>query len=178
LDGIYYFGEIKSFAMSLGEEIVLRPRFKVDISESAEAVLSRLEARKHDQTDFVVSRIDQHVFIKIPKQQQHFWSPQLHIEVDEIDEENCLLHGLFGPSPTVWTFFMFLHFMVACFFIGFGIWAYSNATLDKTYAIQVAVMFFMVILWFLLYFAGRWGKATGKSEMLALYDFLKKTVRI
>ncbi len=163
-------------SMSLGEEIVLRPRFQLELSESSETVLSRLEATKNSQKAFVVSRIDQHVFIRIPKAQQHFWSPQLHIEIDEIDEHSSLLHGLFGPSPTVWTFFMFLHFLVACLFIGFGVWAYSNATLGNSYAIQVAVMFFMVLIWFVLYFGGLWGKASGKQEMLALYGFLKETL--
>ncbi|MEM6686615.1 MAG: GTP-binding protein [Bacteroidota bacterium] len=163
--------------MSLGEEIVLRPRFKIALSESSEAILARLEAQKNIQKEFVLTRVDQHVFIRIPKVKQHFWSPQLHVEVDEIDAENCLLRGLFGPSPTVWTFFMFLHFLVACLFIGFGIWAYSNAALDKSYAIQVALMFFMVLVWFALYFGGRWGKATGKQEMYDLYGFLKDALQ-
>ncbi|AXG68113.1 hypothetical protein KORDIASMS9_00303 [Kordia sp. SMS9] len=162
--------------MSLGEEIVLRPRFQLELSEASETVLDRLEATKNSQKAFVVSRVDQHVFIRIPKAKQHFWSPQLHVEVDEIDAHSCLLHGLFGPSPTVWTFFMFLHFLVACLFIGFGVWAYTNATLGNSYAIQVALMFFMVMIWFVLYFGGRWGKATGKPEMLALYGFLKETL--
>ncbi|WP_298510251.1 GTP-binding protein [uncultured Kordia sp.] len=164
--------------MSLGEEIVLRPRFQITIPEASESILNRLEATKKTQKDFVVSRIDQHVFIKIPKQQQHFWSPQLHLEIDEIDDHNCLLHGLFGPSPTVWTFFMFLHFLVACLFIGFGVWAYSNATLGNSYAIQVACMFFMVLVWFSLYLGGRWGKATGKQEMHDLYGFLKTMIEV
>ncbi|MEM6719474.1 MAG: GTP-binding protein [Bacteroidota bacterium] len=164
--------------MSLGEEIILRPRFRMELSEPSETILDRLEATKKTQDTFVLTRVDQHVFIRIPKAKQHFWSPQLHVEVDEIDDENCLLRGLFGPSPTVWTFFMFLHFLVACLFIGFGVWAYSNAALDKSYAIQVALMFFMVLVWFALYFGGRWGKATGKSEMYDLYDFLKRTLQL
>ncbi|WP_420574916.1 GTP-binding protein [Kordia sp.] len=161
--------------MSL-EEVVLRPRFQREIPQPSETVLNRLEVSKVTQDEFVVSRVDNHVFIRIPKHKQHFWSPQLHIEVDEIDEQNCLLHGLFGPSPTVWTFFMFLHFIVACLFIGFGVWAYTNASLDTSYAIQVALMFFMVLIWFALYFGGRWGKSTGKSEMIALNNFLNITV--
>ena len=163
--------------MSL-EEVVLRPRFQINILQSSKSVLDRLEATKGTQTDFVVSRIENHVFIRIPKNKQHFWSPQLHVEVDEIDEENCELRGLFGPSPTVWTFFMFLHFLVACLFIGFGIWAYTNATLKTSYGIQVGLMVFMMLVWFALYFAGRMGKAKGKYEIVELNDFLNETVSL
>jgi hypothetical protein len=162
--------------MSLSEEIVLRPRFKRMIPHDSERVLERLALSKNTQTDFVVSRIDNHVFIRIPKRKQHFWSPQLHIEVDEVDESTCELHGLFGPSPNVWTFFMFLHFLVACLFIGFGIWAYTNAILKNSYGIQIGLMVFMMLIWFVLYFGGRMGKATGKPEMIQLYDFLNRTV--
>lgn len=162
--------------MSLGEEVVLRPRFKRMISENNETILKRLEDSKSKQSDFVVSRIDNHVFIRIPKSKQHFWSPQLHIEVDKIDDNNCELYGLFGPSPTVWTFFMFLHFLVVCLFIGFGIWAYTNAALANSYALQVALMIFMVFVWFVLYFGGRMGKATGRPEMIELYQFLNTTI--
>jgi len=163
--------------MSLGEEIVLRPRFRMELPEPSASVLDRLEAQKKAQKEFVLTRVDHHVFIRIPKAKQHFWSPQLHLEIDDIDEHTCLLRGLFGPSPTVWTFFMFLHFLVACLFIGFGVWAYSNAALDESYALQVAFMFFMVLVWFVLYFGGRWGKATGKQEMFDLYSFLKQTLQ-
>ncbi|WP_046746139.1 hypothetical protein [Kordia zhangzhouensis] len=159
------------------EEIVLRPRFKKVISMPQQTLLHRLEATKKTQKDFVVSRIDNHVFIKIPRERHHFWSPQLHVEVDEIDNHTCELYGLFGPSPTVWTFFMFLHFLVACLFIGFGVWAYSNAALKTSYAIQVSLMVFMVIIWFLLYFAGRWGRATGTPEMKELWQFLHQTIQ-
>jgi hypothetical protein len=124
----------------------------------------------------VVSRIDTPVFIRIPKSKQHFWSPQLHIEVDAVDEQHCEFRGLFGPSPTVWTFFMFLHFLVACLFIGFGIWTYTNVTLKTSYGIQLGLMFFMMLIWFALYVAGIMRKAAGKPEMIQLYNFLNRTV--
>ena len=68
---------------------------------------------------------------------------------------------------------MFLHFAVACLFIGFGIWAYTKATLDEPYALQVLLMCFMILAWFALYFAGRMGKAKGRPEMYQLYGFMK-----
>lgn len=72
---------------------------------------------------------------------------------------------------------MFLHFVVAGLFFGFGIWAYTNATLGNSYAIQLFLTFFMVVLWFVLYFAGRIGRAKGKPEMHRLNDFLEDTLK-
>ena len=130
--------------MTSTNDIVLRPRFKIELNTNNETILSQFESQKKTQKDFIVTRVDNHVFIKYPKEKQHFWSPQLHLEIDKVDDNKSLLHGLFGPNPTVWTMFMFLHFMVAGFFIAFGIWAYTNWSLKTDYAIQLSLTFLMI----------------------------------
>jgi len=162
--------------MLLPNELVLRPRFKKQLMQPQENILQAFEATKSAQTNFVVTRVDDHVFIKIPKAKQHFWSPQLHLEIMATNETECELFGLFGPAPNVWTLFMFLHFLVATLFLGFGVWAYSNYSLDAPYTVQLVLMALLVIVWFALYFAGKLGKATGKKEMYALYGFMEKTI--
>lgn len=158
--------------MSLNNDIVLRPRFKIELDKGNQEVLKTFEEAKNTQKDFIVSRVDDHVFIKIPKADQHFWSPQLHLEIMEVDKNSSRLFGLFGPNPTVWTMFMFFHFIVAGLFIGFGIWAYTNWTLNTDYAIQLFVCILMVALWVALYFGGRLGKATGRDQMVLLHNFM------
>ena len=136
-----------------------------------------MSLKKKTQKDFIVTRVDNHVFIKYPKEKQHFWSPQLHLEIDKVDDNKSLLHGLFGPNPTVWTMFMFLHFMVAGFFIAFGIWTYTNWSLKTDYAIQLSLTFLMILIWFALYFAGRIGRDTSKKDMFALRDFMNTIIK-
>ena len=161
--------------MSLTNEIVLRPRFKIDLELDSESILKQFEAAKYSQKKYIISIIDEHIFIKLPKQEQQFWSPQLHLEVypsEESNKYNSVIKGLFGPNPTIWTLFMFLHFIVAGIFIAFGIWAYSNWTLGNSYTLQLIVVVLMLIFWFILYFAGRIGKDTGKDEMMEMRKFL------
>lgn len=164
--------------MPLTNEIVLRPRFKFDVNHDHIKLLELFEETKNTQKDFIVSRVDDHIFIKIPKLKQHFWSPQLHLEINKSEDTNdSIIYGLFGPNPTVWTLFMFLHFLVACLFIGFSIWSYTNWTLDKDYSIQLFMILFMIILWAILYFAGSIGKKTGMQEMYELHHFMRDTLR-
>jgi len=160
--------------MALPNDIILRPRFKFDIELSNEDLLQRFGSIT--DSEFIITRVDDHVFIRYPKHNQHFWSPQLHLEIIDKDEKTSTVHGLFGPNPTIWTMFMFLHFVVAGFFIAFGIWAYTNARLGQSYAIQLFVAFMMVAFWFVLYFAGRMGRAKGKPEMEQLFGFMRTTI--
>ena len=164
--------------MSTRNDIVLRPRFKIELNKSNLDALQIFEDEKKTQSEFIISRIDDHVFIKFPKEKQHFWSPQLHLEINEIDESKSMLHGLFGPNPTVWTMFMFFHFIVAGLFIAFGIWAYTNWSLDADYTLQLFVVIFMIALWITLYLIGRLGKSTGKEQMHMLYDFMIKALNL
>jgi hypothetical protein len=160
--------------MSMPNEIVLRPRFKFDINQINETLLKEFEKQKNKQSHFIITRIDDHVFIKFPKDKQHYWSPQLHLEINEKDENSSTVHGLFGPNPTVWTFFMFLHFIVAGLFIAFSIWTFTNITLNDSYAIPLFLALLTILFWFTLYFIGRMGKVKGKPEMILLYNFMQK----
>lgn len=164
--------------MPLSNEIVLRPRFNFKVRHDNEHLLKLFEDTKHTQSDFIVSRIDDHIFIKIPKGKQHFWSPQLHLEINKDDtDNNSIIYGLFGPNPTVWTMFMFFHFVTAGLFIGFGIWTYVNWSLGSDFAIQLFITLFTVVIWFALYFGGRMGKKTGMGEMHQLHHFMRDTLR-
>ncbi len=165
--------------MELSNEIVLRPRFKFNVNKDNASLLSLFEAESKKQSEFIVTRVDDHVFIKIQKEKQHFWSPQLHLEINEDydDTKTSMIYGLFGPNPTVWTMFMFLHFMVAGFFIGFAIWTYVNWTLKSDYAIQLFLTLMMIVIWIGLYFGGRIGKGAGMQQMRELHHFMRDTLR-
>lgn len=160
--------------MPANNTIALRPRFKLKLHVNNQVILNAFETAKTSQNAFVINRIDNHVFIKYPKKEQQFWTPQLHLEIDNINNKTSILNGLFGPNPTVWTLFMFLHFIVATLFIGFSIWAYSNWKLNTNFSVQIAIMLLMIIIWFALYFAGIIGKASSKTNMYALHDFMHK----
>ena len=86
--------------MALTNEIVLRPRFKFTVNHDNENILKLFEDTKKKQSDFVLTRVDDHVFIKIPKAKQHFWSPQLHLEITKDETPGkSIIYGLFGPWP-------------------------------------------------------------------------------
>lgn len=163
--------------MALSNEVVLRPRFKFDVNYNNENLLNLFEETRNAQSEFIVSRVDDHVFIKIPKEKQHFWSPQLHLEIMEVDDNHSRLFGLFGPNPTVWTMFMFFHFVVIALFFGFAIWTYTNWSLENDYSIQLFITLFMVVIWFSLYFGGSIGKKSGTAEMHLLHHFMRDTLR-
>ncbi len=159
---------------ALPNEIVLRPRFQLELRDAKEVVLSAFETS--EKKPFLVNRIDDHVFIKFNTENTSFWSPQLHLEINELKNKSSKLYGVFGPNPTLWTFFMFLHFGVATIFMILGIWAYSSASLERPYGLQLGLMGFMLVLWFILYAFGRAGRHKGKPQMQELHIFMNEVL--
>lgn len=157
-------------------EIFLRPRFQVDLSLPKEELLAvfhnRLRAQKKEYPHKV---IDDHIFIDIPQKDNHFWSPQLHLEVVEF-EKGSKLKGLFGPKPQVWTLFMFVHFVVGTGFLGCAAWAYSNYSLDREIAVPLIFLIVLPLVWVILYLIGRLGRDAGKNQTKKLQNFTLDTL--
>lgn len=162
--------------MPVSHQIVLRPRFKMELEKDCIQVIQLFAKSKSEQNKFIVSCMDDHIFIKLPRKEQHFWSPQLHLEVTEQSAHSCSLHGFFGPNPTVWTMFMFLHVGVGILFMVNATWMYTRYSLDNPIGIQIGIAVALVFVWILLYFAGAMGKKKGKPGMRELYDFMLNTV--
>ena len=162
--------------MDLTNEVVLRPRFQRALNNDKSAILANFETVSKTQKKFIVNIVTQHVFIRFPKKEQSFWTPQLHLEIEETSPNKSLLKGLFGPKPTVWTLFMFLHFIVGTLFTGLAALTYSLWSLNKSPLWPIIGLFVLFIIWFLLYFGGRIGKNSKTKEMLALYNFMESVL--
>lgn len=158
-------------------ELHLRPRFKLHFDESQEKLITKFQNNVNNANcNYCVKVTDLHIVIDIPEKENHFWSPQLNIEIEKVEENKSLVKGLFGPKPQVWTFFMFIHFAMAIAFIGFSIMAYVKWTLKSDYKMALIITFILPILWILMYFLGSLGKKRGHKQMDELHGFMMETL--
>ena len=154
-------------------EVFLRPRFTIDLDENYYTVLENFSNTfNKEECKFIGSVVDEHIFISVSKKEEHFWSPQLHLEIIEKSEKKSLLKGLFGPKPQVWTLFMFIHFIIGVSFLGFGVMLYSRISLGESMFFPIIMMIVLPLIWILLYFLGKIGKDTGKNQMRDLHNFM------
>ena len=153
----------------LVNDIVLRPRFDIRLYTDPETLKAAFDISPKDP--FLLKRIDEHIYIRFKKKHTTFWSPQLHLEISSFSPGKSTIHGVFGPNPTLWTFFMFLHFGVATLFIILGVFAYSKNSLGHDITLWLVGMGFLVLIWFGLYAFGRLGKQKGKPQMEALRKY-------
>ncbi len=156
--------------------VLLKPRFKIELQEEKEGVINRFRDNLKDTNCKYRSKIvGNHIVIDVPKEEEHFWSPQLHVEVEN-EKEQIIVKGVLGPQPKIWTFFMFLHFAVAIAFFVFFVMFYTKWNLKQDYTFSMIMFIAMPVIWLLLYVAGQLGKKIGYDQMKELHDFLMKII--
>lgn len=153
-------------------KVLLKPRFRIEVEQGENQILDNLKKRlKKENCNFRSQIADMHVIIDVPQEDEHYWSPQLTIEV--IKEDNkTIVKGLLSPKPKVWTFFMFLHFVVAISFFVFLVMFYTQYKLNQEYKFAMIMFIAMPIAWIILYLVGQFGKKLGYEQMLQLHNFL------
>ncbi len=157
------------------KELRLRLRFYKTTSKSVEEIKASCESLKTEVApDFHIKTLDNHIWLSIGAFKREKYSPNLHLEIEKMEDGNTAVNGLFGPDPVLWTMFMFLHFIVAGIFIIFGLIAYSKWTLHQNFALDISIMVLMVGCWFILYFLARRNRTRGIPQMHELEALMDK----
>jgi hypothetical protein len=105
----------------------------------------------------------------------NYWKPRLSLRV-EIEEEQTVIRGVFGPSSAVWTFFMFLYFSFSILWMVFFTMYYVEKQIKSAeYPWALSASFAMLFFILLTYVAARFGQHKGKDEMLKLRKFAEES---
>jgi hypothetical protein len=110
--------------------IEIRPRFTLVSSLDVDQILKDLEEQTASDSKVFCKILDNHAYIKIVQKDHHFWSPELHLTVEETND-GSLVKGVVGPAPTVWTMFMFLYFATIIGVLFASIYCYTDWTINK-----------------------------------------------
>lgn len=153
----------------------IRPRFKKQTSDSIESLLEKLHAVCEAEKDSIHgSIVHHHATITIPTDQQHFWSPQLSLSFETV-EDKTYIRGLYGPNPNVWLLFMFLYFFMGFVALVLIIVGISRLNLGLTAYILWAVPFVLGGI-FVLWFAGKAGRKLGHEQIYQIHDIIKPAI--
>ena len=85
-----------------------RPRFSQHLSlppsEVENQIASRISASDHR---CIVKRFPGYLTLRIPDEDQHFWSPQLTLSLNPDGDGGTEIVGIYGPNTNVWAMFLY-----------------------------------------------------------------------
>jgi hypothetical protein len=153
----------------------LRPRTKyisnLSVSQVMDSFLNKL---KKPSEDIYGSILEHHVYLKINKNKQHYWSPELHITVEE-NKKGSLIRGVAGPNPKIWTMFMFFYSTIIVLFILGGSLGLSQWSLGINapwlWSIPASAIAWLVILG-----AAKYGQHKGNDQLILLNTYMYEAI--
>jgi hypothetical protein len=153
----------------------VRPRFRLVTPTPAATIASKIkEGLRTPGCECVGEAHPRFTSLKVPEANQHYWSPQLSLTMEETEEEGTIVRGLYGPRPAVWTMFVFFYSAIAFAAVILGIVGLSKMTLGEPNTILWSVpilLFFFLSLYHVAYI----GKKKGHEQMEIIHRFLKRS---
>ncbi|MBK0370427.1 hypothetical protein [Flavobacterium agrisoli] len=163
--------------MEVDNEVRLLLRFYKDVSQNTDVVIQKfIDFKQQKNPNYSLKISDNHVWIFINGERKKYYSPHLHLELEKSNENETHIRGLFGPDPTLWTFFMFLHFIIAGVFLIFCGILYTHYTLKNAITTDYTILSLLVISWFMLYFIARKIRYKGNDQMQELEKLFNKII--
>lgn len=153
----------------------LRPRCRISSTEEPQEILNRIEEALKQNPQFEGQVVQEHAFIRIPKNDQHYWSPELHVWARKQDDET-IVYGVMGPKPKIWTMFMFFYTAVltsAFFGSSYGVieWMLGMEA-PFLWSIPLGILGIALV-----YGSAQYGQYKGKAQMVEFRKFLDGVVK-
>ncbi|MCB9274434.1 MAG: hypothetical protein H6564_10365 [Lewinellaceae bacterium] len=136
--------------------IEIRPRFQQQLALSPSEAIERLRAAlQQPGIDIIGAFMEHHVVLRFPPEKQHYWSPQLALELEEM-EGGALLRRLFCSvrRPSVWLMFMFMYSILGMLSLFVAIMGFSQVSLGLSAPILWTLPIAAVLVLF-LYFSAK-----------------------
>ncbi|MCB0707104.1 MAG: hypothetical protein KDC34_17430 [Saprospiraceae bacterium] len=152
----------------------VRPRFQVESPDSTSVLADKIKSALAKDGAACKGRIKHgYATLAIPHEAQHYWSPQLTLTLEELDN-GSLLRGVYAPRPAVWTMFVFFYAVIAFAVLVISIVGLSSVSLGNSGAILWFVPV-LILLFLSLYLVAFFGQKLGHDQMVILHNFIEES---
>lgn len=157
----------------------IRPRFTLVSKHSVEDLHDRFKAALIKPNATLDGKVRLGYLSLYPKaEDHHYWSPHLSvtIEPDEDDHSLTLLRGLYGPSPAVWTMFVFIYGVIALSIVVVTVIGLANISIDESATILWLVPI-LLLLFLSFYMASYYGQRKGHQQIEEIDEWFEYVLR-
>ena len=147
----------------------VRPRFTQTVPLAPEEVEERLSHTIRERCrGCYLMRFPGYLTLRIPEDQQHFWSPQLTLSLDPEDDGGTRISGIYGPRTNVWSMFLYGYLIVGVLGTFTGIFGIAQWVVGAT-AWGLIPFGAFLILAVGLYILAQFGQKLGARQTYTLH---------
>ena len=151
----------------------IRPRFTLKSNASVDNICSRYKVILMTKNQVLSGKV-RHGYISVfpSSDHMHYWSPHLSVTLEQ-DEENpnqTVIRGLYGPTPAVWTMFVFIYAIIALATVIIFIIGFANMSIGESGRILWALPI-LIILLLSIYATSYYGQRKAHDQIEIIDDF-------
>ena len=147
----------------------IRPRFTQTVDLDIETVQQRLFARANrEDSRCEVKSFPGFISLRIPEQDQHFWSPQLNLSLEPDGHDKTVIHGIYGPNTNVWSLFLYGYLFVGSLGLFSGILGFAQWMIGSR-AWGLWIFGAMLAAAIALYVIAQFGQKIGARQTFLLH---------
>lgn len=155
-----------------------RPRFTLELPLAPEVITERVRAQLATEGQKVTGSVFRRtLLLTLRREDTHFWTPHLDVQLDERKEGGTRLSAVFSPHPQVWTSFVAVQLLFALLSVAAGIWVTSMLMLGRDPLVSIAALALMLFGGGFAYGAAYVGQGIGSEQMYELRAFLDGALR-
>ena len=153
----------------------IRPRWSKELTIEKDTIMEQFRQNLETTETVVASVWEHHVVLKIPHEKQHFWSPQMTVSFEDLENGQTRVRGLCGPRPSVWMMFIFFYFLLGFVGMVVMIMGFSQMSLGLSYGILWLIPA-IALLTLLVFLTAKMGQRLAHAEMELLFDFCRTII--
>lgn len=161
------------------DSIRSRPRFRMYTNITPNEYTQYLRSFLDENSgEFAGTINSENAIITVKTGKDNYWKPNLALRAErENGESSTVVRGIFGPSSAVWTFFMFIYFVLGILWMVFiTIWFVEMQIGSNDFPWALSASFVTLFLLALTYLASLFGQRKAREEMQKLRTFAEKSV--
>ena len=153
----------------------LRPQFSIHLPGVVDEVRQQLaEDLKRHGEKFDVKSFPGYLSLRVPEEEQHYWSPQLQISLDADDGQTCLA-GIYGPNTNMWASFLYGYLIVGSVGLFSGLLGACQLCIgDSPWGLWIFGA--MVAAAAALYLSAQMGQKLGARQTFELHQIVEAAV--
>ena len=153
-----------------------RVRFKLFTNLTKEEYIENLKKYINDNPDQFTGRINSEIStIYVKNDNQNYWKPNLSLSLNE-EDKTTVIRGVFGPSSSVWTFYMFMYFLLSVALMVFGSMYFLEKEIKtNNYPWAATASIITIVLLLGNYLVSQIGQRLSQKEMKLLRQFAEES---
>lgn len=154
----------------------IRPRFRLITTYTQDEVMDLLDKFTSEDETVIGKRVYDMYYLDIPKKEQHYWSPELRIMLEEnLAGEGTFVRCVVGPRQSVWLLFVFIYGFLSVLTLFGGMYGLvqwnRGGSAGWLWCFPIALLII-----FSVYIVAKLGQRTGRDQMLHLFSVLYHSI--